>query len=119
VSLAIDDAGAGWSSLMHILRLAPDYIKLDRQLTHGIDIDPVRRSLASALASFADETGATIIAEGIETPSELTTLRRLGIRYGQGYQLARPAPLAGLGDAVAEGIAHLRSRHPDSDRSSV
>ena len=91
--IAIDDTGSGYSSLAHILKLAPDFIKLDRELTSGIDLDPVRRALASSLVSFAAETGAHIIAEGIETADELDILRDLGIRYGQGYHLGRPGPL--------------------------
>jgi EAL domain-containing protein (putative c-di-GMP-specific phosphodiesterase class I) len=88
--LAIDDAGAGFASLRHVLVLLPDVIKLDISLTQRIDQDRNRRALASALVSFASETDATILAEGIETPAELETLRALGVRYGQGYYLARP-----------------------------
>lgn len=88
--LAIDDTGAGFASLAHILKLAPDLIKLDRELTCGIDHDPVRGALATALVSFARRTGAEIVAEGIETAAELEMLRRLGIRYGQGFFLCRP-----------------------------
>jgi EAL domain-containing protein (putative c-di-GMP-specific phosphodiesterase class I) len=90
IRLAIDDTGAGFASLAHILKLAPDIIKLDRELTSGIDHDPVRRALASALVTFASYTRAQIIAEGIETAGELDVLRGLGIRYGQGYFLCRP-----------------------------
>jgi EAL domain-containing protein (putative c-di-GMP-specific phosphodiesterase class I) len=90
VRLAIDDTGAGFASLAHILKLAPDFIKLDRELTSGIDHDPVRIALATALVSFASKLGAEIIAEGIETAVELEVLWRLGIRYGQGYFLCRP-----------------------------
>jgi EAL domain-containing protein (putative c-di-GMP-specific phosphodiesterase class I) len=57
VRLAIDDTGAGFASLAHILKLAPDLIKLDRELTSGIDRDPVRCALAAALVSFASQTG--------------------------------------------------------------
>ncbi len=88
--LAIDDTGAGFASLAHILKLAPDFIKLDRELTSGIDRDPVRKALATALVSFASGLGAEIIAEGIETAAELEVLRGLGIRYGQGFYLCRP-----------------------------
>lgn len=91
--LAIDDAGAGFASLQHIVRLAPNFIKLDITLTHEIDVDPIRRALATALISFASDTGASIIAEGIETRAEFDVLRALGASYGQGYYLARPAPL--------------------------
>ncbi len=90
VRLAIDDTGAGFASLAHILKLAPQLIKLDRELTSGIDHDPVRIALATALVSFASGLGAEIIAEGIETSEELEVLRGLGIRYGQGYYLCRP-----------------------------
>ncbi len=90
--LAIDDAGAGFASLQHILRLSPDFIKLDMALVRGVDSDPARRALASALTSFGNEIGAVLIAEGIETAGELDTLRGLGIRFGQGYYLGRPAP---------------------------
>jgi EAL domain-containing protein (putative c-di-GMP-specific phosphodiesterase class I)/FixJ family two-component response regulator len=93
VRLAIDDAGSGYSSLQHILRLNPDIIKLDIELTRGIDADPARRALAEALVIFAREIGAVITAEGIETTDELSTLRRVGAQYGQGYYLARPGPL--------------------------
>jgi EAL domain-containing protein (putative c-di-GMP-specific phosphodiesterase class I) len=93
VRLAIDDAGAGFASLQHIVRLSPDFIKLDMTLTRGVDADPVRRALATALISFASEIGAAIIAEGIETEAEFQTLLSLGVPYGQGFYLGEPAPL--------------------------
>lgn len=96
--LAVDDTGAGVSSLAHILKLAPDWIKLDRALTTGVDRDPVRRALASSLVTFANETGSLIVAEGIETDGELAVLRSLGIRYGQGFYLRPPSSLAALLD---------------------
>lgn len=88
--LAIDDAGAGFASMAHVLALLPDVIKLDMSLTRGIDRDRNRRALASAMISFASDLGATIIAEGIETRGELDTLRALGARYGQGFYLSPP-----------------------------
>jgi EAL domain-containing protein (putative c-di-GMP-specific phosphodiesterase class I)/CheY-like chemotaxis protein len=91
--LAVDDAGAGYASLRHILLLSPDYIKLDVSLTRSIEADPARRALAVALIGFAGETGATIIAEGIETRDQLSTLLALGVGLGQGFFLAKPGPL--------------------------
>jgi EAL domain-containing protein (putative c-di-GMP-specific phosphodiesterase class I)/AmiR/NasT family two-component response regulator len=91
--VAVDDVGAGYASLRHALQLAPDMVKMDISLTRGIDRDPGLRALATALISFAGETNMTIVAEGIETAGELHALRELGIRYGQGFYLARPAPL--------------------------
>jgi EAL domain-containing protein (putative c-di-GMP-specific phosphodiesterase class I)/putative methionine-R-sulfoxide reductase with GAF domain len=105
--LAIDDAGAGFASLMHILRLAPDYIKLDGELISSIDVDPVRRSLAASLMRFSEETRSVTIAERIETAAELHALRELGVRYGQGFQLARPVPASELPRALARAAAGL------------
>jgi EAL domain-containing protein (putative c-di-GMP-specific phosphodiesterase class I) len=93
VRIAVDDAGAGYASLQHILTLRPEIVKLDRTLTAAIHADPARRALASALVSFGHEIGATIIAEGIEVPEELETLRRLGVRWGQGFYIGRPCPI--------------------------
>jgi EAL domain-containing protein (putative c-di-GMP-specific phosphodiesterase class I)/putative methionine-R-sulfoxide reductase with GAF domain len=108
--LAIDDAGAGFASLMHILRLAPEFIKLDRQLISGIDRDPVRRSLTGSLMRFAEETGATIVAEGVETGSELSVLDELGIRHAQGFYLARPVPIEELRMAGLAGAGRVRRK---------
>ena len=93
VRIAIDDAGAGYASLRHTLALDPDIVKVDITLTSGIDTDRAKRALASALISFADEMAITIVAEGIETEASLQTLVQLGVRYGQGFHIARPAPL--------------------------
>jgi EAL domain-containing protein (putative c-di-GMP-specific phosphodiesterase class I) len=91
--LAVDDAGAGYASLQHILRLAPDIIKLDMALTRNVQVDPRRRALVAALVPFAREIGATVIAEGIETEEERRTLRGFGAAWGQGYLLGRPGRL--------------------------
>jgi EAL domain-containing protein (putative c-di-GMP-specific phosphodiesterase class I)/ActR/RegA family two-component response regulator len=91
--VAIDDAGAGFASLRHILRLAPDFIKLDRTLVNGIDADRSLQALAAGLIAFARTIDAVIIAEGIERAEEVETLVELGVELGQGYLFARPAPL--------------------------
>lgn len=96
LTVAIDDTGAGFASLSHIVKLAPDVIKLDLEFTRGVDLDPVRRSLAMSLVAFARDTGATVVAEGIETGGELETLSSLGVALGQGYLLGRPGPLGQL-----------------------
>ncbi|MGH3026351.1 MAG: EAL domain-containing response regulator, partial [Gaiellaceae bacterium] len=90
---AVDDTGAGFSSLRHILSLRPEIIKLDRSLTQGVDRDPARRALAASLVSFAVDVGASLIAEGVETQGELETLDRLGAHWVQGFHIARPEPL--------------------------
>ena len=93
VRVAIDDAGAGYASMRHILQLRPDIIKLDMSLTRGIDQDFQRRAMASALIAFARETGSVIVAEGVETEAELAQLKRLGAANAQGFLLGRPEPL--------------------------
>ena len=90
--ISVDDAGAGYASFRHILKLNPDVIKLDITLTRGVDTDPVIRALAASLERFAEDIGAVITAEGIETQAELDALRDLGIKYGQGFFIAHPAP---------------------------
>jgi EAL domain-containing protein (putative c-di-GMP-specific phosphodiesterase class I)/CheY-like chemotaxis protein len=90
--VCVDDAGAGYASLRHILKLRPNVIKLDLTLVRDIDTDPVKRALASALTRFATELGAALTAEGIETASELATVRALGVDFGQGYFIAQPGP---------------------------
>jgi EAL domain-containing protein (putative c-di-GMP-specific phosphodiesterase class I) len=90
VRLAVDDAGAGYASLQHILRLCPDIIKLDTTLVRDINHDPIKRALASSLVTFARDIGSIITAEGIETAEELDTLVDLGVPWGQGYHLGRP-----------------------------
>jgi EAL domain-containing protein (putative c-di-GMP-specific phosphodiesterase class I) len=90
VRIAVDDAGAGFSSFRHILRLAPEYIKLDRTLIENISDDPARRALAAAVVLFAYEMGSAVVAEGIETLAELRMTQTLGIDAAQGFLLGRP-----------------------------
>jgi EAL domain-containing protein (putative c-di-GMP-specific phosphodiesterase class I)/DNA-binding response OmpR family regulator len=91
--LSIDDAGAGYASLRHILELRPSFVKLDMSIVRGIDEDPVRQGLVAGLVSFAGRTGSELIAEGIETDPEMGALVDLDVRLGQGYLLGRPARL--------------------------
>lgn len=93
VLVAIDDTGAGFASLRHILQLSPDIIKLDISLTRGIDIDTRRQTMVAAIQTFASGTNATIVVEGVENENERATLIGLGIEYGQGFHLGRPGPL--------------------------
>ena len=93
VRVAIDDAGAGFASLRHTLLLRPDIVKVDTSLTRDIDSDRAKRALTSALVSFGEEMGIAIVAEGIETRRELDELVALGVPFGQGFYLAKPAPL--------------------------
>lgn len=94
--IAVDDTGAGFASLRHVLRLGADIIKLDRSLISGLEHDPVRHALVGALTRFAAETGSRVVAEGVETAGELAAVEGLGVQCVQGYLLGRPAPLAEL-----------------------
>ena len=89
--LAIDDAGAGFASLRHVVELRPDIIKIDRSLVQGIDADVARRSALTTFVLLALDTGGTVVAEGVETKEELATVAALGVDAAQGYYLARPS----------------------------
>ena len=88
--LAIDDVGAGFSSLRHIVLTAPDVIKLDRSIVSGLDRDPVLFTLVHSLVEFGHGCQVRVVAEGIETADEAATLRRLGVDHGQGWFFGRP-----------------------------
>jgi len=90
VRLAVDDAGAGYATFRHVLRLHPDIIKMDMSITQHINEDPARLALATALVIFGGEIGAVVVAEGVETQSELTALHSAGVSRAQGFALARP-----------------------------
>lgn len=90
--LAIDDAGAGPSSLQSIVELRPDFIKLDRWLARDIAFDRSRRSMVEALVQFAGRVHARVIAEGIETGEQMEAFIGLGVPFGQGYYLGLPGP---------------------------
>jgi EAL domain-containing protein (putative c-di-GMP-specific phosphodiesterase class I) len=92
-SIALDDLGAGHASLNRLVELRPDVAKLDMALVRGIGRDAYRLALLKSLVRFADEVGMCLVAEGIETPSELEALRRQGVRFGQGFLLGRPRAL--------------------------
>jgi EAL domain-containing protein (putative c-di-GMP-specific phosphodiesterase class I)/DNA-binding NarL/FixJ family response regulator len=90
--VAVDDVGAGYASLRHILNVRPDVLKIDISLCRFVEADRARQVLAGALASLGRELGATVVAEGIETGAELQAIRDLGVDGAQGYYLGRPAP---------------------------
>jgi EAL domain-containing protein (putative c-di-GMP-specific phosphodiesterase class I) len=90
MKLAVDDVGAGYSSMRHILSLKPDIIKLDMNIARSIDTDSMRKALAKGLTTFAHEIGSLVVAEGVETRAELETLAVLGVDSAQGYFLAKP-----------------------------
>jgi len=88
--IAVDDVGAGYASLRHVLELRPDFIKLDRWLIDGVADDPGRRAAVSAFVALAGELGSTVIGEGVERREDLDALRELGLDAAQGYLLGGP-----------------------------
>jgi EAL domain-containing protein (putative c-di-GMP-specific phosphodiesterase class I) len=91
VRVSIDDAGAGFASLRHVVMLQPDFVKLDRTWVTGIDTDPTRQAMVAGLSHFAKSTGCDLVAEGIEAEAERDALTELDVRLGQGYLLGAPA----------------------------
>jgi len=89
--IAIDDAGAGYSSLRAVAELRPDFVKIDRDLVKNLDVCGERRALLSALSQYARSVGVSVIAEGAESREELAALIDLGIPYAQGFVIGKPA----------------------------
>ena len=111
--LAVDDAGAGYASLRHILKLRPDFIKIDLSLVRDIHLDPARQALVSLLVAFARTVDAVLVAEGVEQQAELDMLVNLGVRQMQGYLLCAPCanpPTTGF---------RRPSRHVGRDRGAI
>jgi EAL domain-containing protein (putative c-di-GMP-specific phosphodiesterase class I) len=89
-SFAIDDVGAGYSGLETIATLGASYLKIDMGLVRDIHLKPVNQQVVKAILEMATGVGATVVAEGIQTPDEANAVQGLGVRYGQGYLYARP-----------------------------
>jgi len=112
MKLAIDDVGAGFSSLRHIVVTSPDVIKMDRSIITGVDADPVLAKLVSSLVDFAHGCDVGVVAEGVETPAEHAVLRSLGVDLGQGWLFGRPGPASALVDPPPAQVPTPR-RAPD------
>ncbi len=106
-AIAVDDTGAGYAGLHHLISVRPEIIKLDRTLVAGIDTDRPRRALVEMFGSFANRFDSWVLAEGVETEAELATLHRIGVPLAQGYLLGSPGPaLLPVTDQARE---HLRA----------
>ena len=100
VRLAIDDFGTGYSSLAYLRRLPVALVKVDRSFIAGIDAAGADVAIVAAMVELAHSLGLAVVAEGVETPSELEVVRRAGCDDAQGYLLGRPAGLEGLEPAL-------------------
>ncbi len=115
--LAIDDAGAGYAGLQHLIGIRPHIIKLDRLLISGIDRDETKRALVEMIGTFASRIDAWVLAEGIEHVGELDAVISLGVPMAQGYLLGRPA--APWGEIDRRGAALLRQGLPSRDEHTL
>jgi EAL domain-containing protein (putative c-di-GMP-specific phosphodiesterase class I) len=88
--VALDDLGAGYSSLNLLAQLRPDFVKLDMELTRDADTDAYKQTVISKLVEMAHALGAQVVGEGVETRSEHALLQQIGVDLAQGYLFARP-----------------------------
>jgi EAL domain-containing protein (putative c-di-GMP-specific phosphodiesterase class I) len=88
--IAVDDAGAGYASLRHVLELRPDFIKIDRSLIHGIARDHAQQVAVAAFLSLAADLNARVVAEGVERAEDLEVAIGLGVYAAQGFLLGKP-----------------------------
>jgi EAL domain-containing protein (putative c-di-GMP-specific phosphodiesterase class I) len=93
--VAVDDVGSAYAGLRVISEIAPDFIKLDMQLTRGAENDQVKRQLIAAVAKFCADVGMPLIVEGIETQEELQVVQALGIHLAQGFLFGPPVEVPG------------------------
>jgi len=89
--VALDDFGIGYSGLVRLAELQPDIVKIDRALIQDCDTTPTKRAIVRSITALANELGVKTVAEGVETAGEFLALRAAGVRFMQGYALARPA----------------------------
>lgn len=110
-SIAIDDAGAGYSGLNLISDVHPHFIKLDMNLIRGISTDRLKFALVKGMVEFSKASNISIIAEGIETYEELDTIINLGVQYGQGYYFQKPEEkIRDVDQSVLKSIMEINSK---------
>lgn len=114
-SIALDDLGAGYSSLRLWSELQPEYVKIDRHFIDGIHRDPVKREFVSSILQMAKASRAQVIAEGIEQQEELAVLSDIGIDWVQGYLLGRPDSHPELNDSKLGAILDQRQTSGNDD----
>jgi diguanylate cyclase (GGDEF)-like protein/PAS domain S-box-containing protein len=107
VKVAIDDFGTGHSALGYLTSFPVDVVKIDRSFIDGVDCDPVKSAIVSAVVNLSAAIGSTTIVEGIETLAQLTHVRALGCTTAQGYYFARPGPARALEVMLGSGEKQL------------
>jgi EAL domain-containing protein (putative c-di-GMP-specific phosphodiesterase class I) len=104
VHLSIDDFGTGYSSLSYLKRFPVESLKIDRSFIDGLGRESEDTSIVEAIIRLAHALGLSAVAEGVETPTQLETLRTLGCDMAQGYLLGRPQPVDVIGDLPADDL---------------
>jgi diguanylate cyclase (GGDEF)-like protein len=119
--IAIDDLGAGFSSLRLWSELRPDYVKIDMHFIQGVAHDPVKLQFVRSIQEIARKSATLVIAEGIETESELLALRDIGVAYGQGYHLGRPDadPATSSPSALVQALALAQRGERGAKKHSI
>src|SRR4051812_27454101 len=108
-AIAVDDAGAGYASLHHIVALRPQFVKLDRSLVADLDRDEAKLAVIESLGTFSSRIDAWVVAEGVERSEEVSALQRLRVPLAQGFWLGMPAPaMEPVADVQRETIRHGR-----------
>jgi EAL domain-containing protein (putative c-di-GMP-specific phosphodiesterase class I) len=111
---ALDDFGAGYAGLALLAAIQPDMVKLDMQLIRDIDTDPAKRTIVAHVVRMCAEMGIDVVGEGVETIAEFSVLEGLGVRYIQGYLLAKPSFKA-IGTVAWPAAGTMDSRHSNSE----
>lgn len=118
VRLSLDDFGTGYSALAYLTRFPLDELKIDRVFVGGLQGDRQRAGIVGGIVAMARALGLRTVAEGIETPEQLTALQRLGCDLGQGYLLSRPVPAAAVTELISPGST-LSRRAPCGPSNST
>jgi EAL domain-containing protein (putative c-di-GMP-specific phosphodiesterase class I) len=90
---ALDDTGSGYAGLEELIELQPEFVKVDRTMVSGVDVDPARQDVLAAILALSQKMGSRVIGEGLDTLEELAMLGELGIHFGQGWLFGHPTPL--------------------------
>ncbi|SHH82966.1 GGDEF domain-containing protein [Desulfosporosinus lacus] len=117
--IALDDVGAGYSSLQSVAELHPDFLKVDRSLIKGVNADPIKWALLETFVTFSKRIGCRIIAEGVETAEEMRTVVQLGVDYIQGFFIARPSFERKCINPAVKELLDVKHRLKSAEQNSI